>query len=183
MRYIPRALLAGGLGFAAAVLAACGGGSGLLSAGQSSTLNSQLDAVSAAIARGHCTAAAATAQGFDNSVANLTSINPTLTDNLRQASAALAQRAGPECSSRQSSTTPATTKTKTTPTVTTPTSSTPTSTAPATTSTGATTPTTPATTPTPTGTTPTTPTTGGAGVGGTGAATGPSGAATPGSGH
>ena len=182
MRYIPRALLAGGLGFAAAVLAACGGGSGLLSAGQSSTLNSQLDAVSAAIARGHCTAAAAAAQGFDNSVANLISIDQTLTNNLKQASAALAQQAGPDCSTRRSSSSPAAAP-KTTPTLTTPPSTTVTTTTPANTSTGATTPPAPATTQTSTGTTPTTPTTGGAGVGGNGSATGPTGGTTPGNGH
>ena len=39
MRYVPRALLAGGLGFAVSCLAACGGGSGLLSGQQANSLN------------------------------------------------------------------------------------------------------------------------------------------------
>lgn len=182
MRYFPRALLAGGLGFASAVLVACGGGSGLLSAGQSSSLNRRLDAVNSAITRGHCTTAAAAAQGFDNAVANLTSVNPTLTNNLKQASSALAQQAGPDCTNRQSSTVVTTPKPtpKPTPKATTPTSTTPTT--PAGTSTG-TTPTAPATTPTSTGTTPTIPTTGGAGVGGTGTSRSGGGGAPPGNGN
>ena len=51
MGYAPRALLAGGLGFAVSFLVACGGGSGLLSADQASSLNGQLDQVSSAVER------------------------------------------------------------------------------------------------------------------------------------
>ncbi|MGH2895185.1 MAG: hypothetical protein ACRDPM_18235 [Solirubrobacteraceae bacterium] len=45
-----RAFLAGGLGFAAAFAVACGSTNGLLSADQNSSLTSQLDAVSSALA-------------------------------------------------------------------------------------------------------------------------------------
>ena len=55
MRYLPRAILAGGLGFAVSLLiAACGGGSGLLSSDQSSTLSSELASVSSALTAGNC---------------------------------------------------------------------------------------------------------------------------------
>ena len=49
MRYAPRAILAGGLGFAVSCVAACGGGAGLLSGDQSIALSGQADAVSSAV--------------------------------------------------------------------------------------------------------------------------------------
>ena len=57
MGFGSRAFLAGGLGFAAAFVVACGGSNGLLSADQSSTLSNRLDAVSAAVSSGNCAAA------------------------------------------------------------------------------------------------------------------------------
>jgi hypothetical protein len=193
MRYLSRAILPGGLGFAVAVLlAACGGGSGLLSANQSTDLNHQLDAVASAISAGQCTTAASAAQGFDNSVANLTTVNPTLTNNLKQASSALAQQAGPDCHSRPSAPVPTTTKPKTTPSATTttpkttpstPSTTTPSTSTPTNTATGpANTATSPATTTPSPGNTTTNGGSGGAGVGGTGTGTGGSGGASPGSG-
>jgi hypothetical protein len=176
MRYISRALLPGVLGFAVAVLvAACGGSSGLLSADQATSLDNQLNTVAAAIDGGRCNAANNAAQGFDNSVSNLTGIKSQLRANLKEASSALAAQALTDCRNQQTASTPAkTTQTKTasTPTNTTPTSSTPTNTAtqttPATT-TGPSTTTAPATTGTGTGTTSTS---GGAGLTGTGTSTG-----------
>jgi hypothetical protein len=120
MRHIPRALLAGGLGFAVALLvAACGGSSGLLSSGQSATLNNQLASVASAIDSKNCTKAGTAAQNFDNDVSNLpSSVSPTLTQNLKQASAALAQQAEPDCQSEQTTSIPTTTRTTSTPTTT-----------------------------------------------------------------
>jgi hypothetical protein len=176
MRYISRALLPGVLGFAVAILvAACGGSSGLLSANQATSLDNQLNQIAAAINNSQCSAAASAAQGFDNSVSNLTGVNGRLVNNLKQASSALASQAGQDCQEQQTAsvpTKPAKTKTVTsstnsTPTNTTPTSSTPTSTSP-TTTTGTTPSTSPATTTSGTGTS----TSGGAGLTGTGTGTG-----------
>lgn len=189
MRYISRALLPGVLGFAVAVLvAACGGSSGLLSANQATTLDNQLNTVAAAIDSGQCSAAANAAQGFDNSVSNLSGVGAPLVNRLKQASSALASQAQTDCQSQQTASVPAkTTKTKptTTPTNTTPTSSTPTISTPTQTSpttTPNTTSTSPATTTTGTGTTNTS---GGAGLGGTGTGTSTvgSGGATTGNGN
>ena len=71
MGFAPRALLAGGLGFAVAFLAACGGGSGLLSAGQANDLNNSLDQLSNAVGSGQCGAAADAVTTFSNAVVNL----------------------------------------------------------------------------------------------------------------
>ncbi len=185
MRYIPRALLAGGLGFALAVLvAACGGSSGLLSAQQASTLDSQLNAVAAAIDSNHCGQAGAAAQTFDNAVSNLpSSLNKTLTNNLKQASAALAAKAGPDCQSSQHATIPTTTKkTPATTTATTPPTTTTATTTSTPSTTGTHTSTAPATTGTSPGSTSTSGGSGGAGVGSTPTSTN-SGGATAGNGN
>ncbi len=58
MRYVPRALLAGLSGVAVSLLAACGSSGSLLSADQGSTLNAQLNSVSAALAAHNCAAVA-----------------------------------------------------------------------------------------------------------------------------
>ena len=64
MRYALRATIAGGLGFAVSFLVACGGGGGLLSGNQASSLNSQLDQVTSALDSGNCGAVtSATAAG------------------------------------------------------------------------------------------------------------------------
>ncbi|MBV9414575.1 MAG: hypothetical protein JO363_06310, partial [Solirubrobacterales bacterium] len=57
MRFAPRAILAGGLGFAAAFVVACGGSSGLLSGDQSIALSGQADQISSAVQAGDCAAA------------------------------------------------------------------------------------------------------------------------------
>ena len=54
MRYASRAVLAGALGFAAAFVVACGGGSGLLSGDQSLSLSGQGNEVNAAVQSGNC---------------------------------------------------------------------------------------------------------------------------------
>lgn len=176
MRYAPRALLAGGLGFAVSVLVACGGGAGLLSGGQSSTINAALDKVSSAVSAGDCGAAANAASSLTNVVASLPpTVNDTLTSNLDQGASTIAQLATKDCG------TTTRTSTKTTPPpTTTSTTTTSTTTSSSTTSSTATTPTTPTTTPTtttsattttPPGTT-STGTSGGAGVGGGGGGAG-----------
>ncbi|HWF56693.1 MAG TPA: hypothetical protein VG223_18785 [Solirubrobacteraceae bacterium] len=175
MRHIPRALLAGGLGFAVALLvAACGGSSSLLSAGQASTLDAQLSSVASAINAGNCTQAGTAAQNFDNAVSNLpSSVDATLTNNLKQASSALAAKAAPDCQNGSTQSIPTTTKkTPTTPTKTTSTTATGTTTTatgpnPTKTGTGSGTTSTPATTGTNPGSTTTTGASGGAPVTGT----------------
>lgn len=147
MRQVSRAILAGGLGFAVALLvAACGGGAGLLSSDQANSLSSQLDQVSSAVSSGNCGAASSAAAQFVNSVGNLPStLNPTLRSNLNQGASTVSQLAQQDC---RQATTP-TTSTSTTSSTTT------TTTAPKTTTTTTTTSTTPTTPP------PTTSTSGG----------------------
>lgn len=167
MRYLPRALLAGGLGFATSLIAACGGGAGLLSGNQANTLSNQLNQVSSAVAASDCGAANSASQNLVNAVSNLPStINTNLRQDLNQGAATVSQLAAHDCRTTSTPRTPTTT-TSTATTSTPTTSSTSTTTTP-TTSTPTTT-TTPATTPTTTGTT------SGAGSGGGGLSGAPSG--------
>ncbi|MHB8658091.1 MAG: hypothetical protein ACYC91_09080 [Solirubrobacteraceae bacterium] len=174
MRYAPRALLAGWLGFAAAFLVACGANSGLLSSDQASNLNAQLDQVSSDVSAGQCQAATSAAQSFRDAVANLGSVSGTLTTYLKQGAATITELAARQC--RQQTPAAQTSSTPMTPTVTsttasTPTSSTATSTTP-TTSTPTQTTTAPATTTSGPGTTSTSGGSGGAGIGAGGGANG-----------
>jgi hypothetical protein len=171
MRSLLRAILAGGLGFAVSlVIAACGGGSGLLSSDQSSTLSSQLTRISSALASGNCAAAADAARGLNGAVNALPpTVNVTLRNNLFQGASTVAELAQRDC--REKTSTPSVTTPQqtvstsaTAPAPTTTQSSTATTTAPPTTTTSSTTP---ATTPTTSGTTPTGGT-GGAGLNGAG---------------
>jgi hypothetical protein len=180
MRYASRAVLAGALGFAAAFVVACGGGSGLLSGNQASSLNNQLDSVSSALASKNCgDVSSATSQLADDVVNLPSSINSTLRNNLTQGVSTIAQLARRQCANVPS--TPTTPTTPTAPTTTTQTHTTTTPTTPTHTTTTPTTPTntttTPATTSTPSGTTSTG--TGGAGVsqgsGNSGGGSGPGG--------
>lgn len=167
MRYAPRAILAGGLGFAVACVAACGGGSGLLAGDESISLNGQAEEISSAVQSGNCGAATNASAALQDDVQKLPAgVNPTLRRNLSQGAATIARLAQKDCrqSTETTSSTPTTTSTSTSTSTTTPsTTSTSTSTStPTTTSTTSTTSST-ATTPTETGTTSTT--TGGAGLG------------------
>src|ERR1700694_1988201 len=141
MGYAPRALLAGGLGFAVSFLVACGGGSGLLSTTQADTLNSQLDQVASAVSAGQCGAAANAVTTFSNAVINLPpSVSGTLTRNLEQAASTVAQLAAKDCQNPTTSTTSSSTSTSTsTSTTSTPTTTTTTSTPTTTTTTSSTT--------------------------------------------
>jgi hypothetical protein len=167
MRYASRAVLAGALGFAAAFVVACGGGSGLLSSSDASNLNNQLDSVSSALHSKNCgDVSSATSQLADDVVNLPGSLNSTLRNNLTQGVSTIAQLARQQCANvpatpttttpTNTDTTPTQTHTETTPTTPTNTNTTPT--------TPTNTNTTPETTTTPTGTT-TTPGTGGAGLG------------------
>jgi hypothetical protein len=157
MRYLLRAILAGGLGFATSLLiAACGGGAGLLSTDQSSTLSSQLNQLSSAVSAGNCGAVSSAAAALGNSVGNLpATVNPTLRNNLVQGASTVADLAQKDC--HQTTSTPTATSSST-PTPTATSTSTTTSTHPATTSTTPSstpsTSTTPATTPAGSGTSP-----------------------------
>jgi hypothetical protein len=189
MRYILRALLPGVLGFAVAVLvAACGGSSSLFSAAQATSLNGQLAAVQNDLNNGNCSAVVTDAQSFDQAVSNLSGVNGRLVNNLKQASSALANRAGKDCKPQQTTSVPTTpTKPKTVPAAgpTGPTG-TPTTTKTSTTSTSPTTTTgSTSTSPATTGTGPGTTTSGGAGLTGssTGTGTGGSGGASAGGGN
>jgi hypothetical protein len=179
MRYAPRAILAGGLGFAASLVAACGGGSGLLSGDQS-------NAVASAVQAGNCGAAVNASNILSGDVQTLpVTINRTLRSNLTQAAGTIAQLAQQNCHQQTASTPTIPSTTTSTPTTTssTSTSTSTTTTTPTTTTTSTTTTT--ATTPTDTGTTSTT--TGGVGVGGqtttTGGDNGNSGGTGPGNGN
>ena len=101
MRYAPRALLAGGLGFAASFLVACGGSSGLLSGDQAIALNGQLDQISSAVQSGNCGAAVNASAALNNAVQTLpATVNPTLRRNLSQGASTIAELARKDCRSR-----------------------------------------------------------------------------------
>jgi hypothetical protein len=148
MGYASRALSAGGLGFAVAFLTACGGGGhGLLSSDQASTLSNQLDQLSSAVDTGNCGAAHSAVSSLNNAIDNLpSSVNPALATNLKQGAATVGQLEVRDChttttssttSSTPSSTTSSsstTTTSSSTPTSTTTSTSTPTSSSSATTS-------------------------------------------------
>ena len=175
MGFAPRAFLAGGLGFAVSLLAACGGGSGLLSSNQANNLNSQLDQVSAAVKARQCAAAANAITTFSNSVIDLPpAVSPTLTRNLEQGASTVALLAARECqlpaattaTTTSSSSSSSTSSTTTTAPTTTTTQSTSTQTGNPATSTSP--PSTTATSQTSSGTTSTDSGSGGAGLGGGG---------------
>jgi hypothetical protein len=107
MRLAARALLAGGLGFAVSlIVAACGGGSGLLSGDQANTLNGQLDQVNSAVGSRNCAAAANASQGFGNAVANLPqTVNTTLRANLTQGASTISDLAARDCRTTMTPTT------------------------------------------------------------------------------
>jgi hypothetical protein len=166
MRLLPRALLAGGLGFTVSlVVAACGGGSGLLSGDQANTINSQLNQISSALAAGDCRAVSSATVNLSNAVANLPSgVNPTLRSNLDQGVSTVGQLANQQCKPASTGTPTTSTSTSTTTTTTTPTATSHTTTSSATTTTTPTATSTSETTPSGPGTTSTG--SGGAGIGG-----------------
>jgi hypothetical protein len=119
MRYAPRALLAGGLGFAVSFLVACGGGAGLLSGDHASQLNAKLDRVSSAVDAGQCGAASSASASLNAAVRELPpTINRTLARNLNQGASTVADLAQQDCRTRSPATTTAT-KAQTTTTATT----------------------------------------------------------------
>jgi hypothetical protein len=171
MRNLHRALLAGSLGFAVALVAGCGGsGSGLLTGDQASGLQNELNRISSALSAGDCSTVRSATRGLAAQVASLPA---TVNGNLRGAIVSEANQVNSLSVGQCHPVT--TTRTQTTPATTT---STPTTTTPATTPTTPTQTTTTPTTPTTPATTPTTPgnssgggglpggTGGGAGVGG-----------------
>jgi hypothetical protein len=167
MRYAPRAILAGGLGFAVSCVAACGGGAGLLSGDQSIALSGQGNEITSAVQSGDCGAAINASAALNRDVQNLpVTINPTLRANLSQGASTIAQLAAKDCRLHQATTTstPTTTTSTTTPSTTTSTTS-PTTTSSSTTTSTSTTSTS-ATTPTNSGTSSETTTSGGVGLGG-----------------
>jgi hypothetical protein len=121
MGFGSRALLAAVLGFAAAFVVACGSSSnGLLSSGQSSSIASQLTAISNAVQAGHCGKATTASHKLTNLVAGLPSgVNQKLVANLGQGASTVQELAAKDCTTQSTST----------PTVTAPTTSTQTSTA------------------------------------------------------
>ena len=186
MRYAPRAILAGGLGFAVSCVAACGGGAGLLSGDQSIALSGQGNEINSAVQSGDCGAAINASAALNKDVQNLpVTVNPTLRSNLSQGASTIAQLAAKDCRLHAATTTlsPPTTSTPTTTTSPTSSTTTPTTTS-TTTTTSTSTSSSTATTPPNTSTSSTT--SGGVGLGGgttTGTGTGTSGGTGPGDGN
>lgn len=144
MRPALRALVAGGLGFAVSLIAACGGGSHVLSAEQASALKSQLTRLQSAVNAGDCSGVQNALSQLSAEIANVP--NSTARANLTEGFDTLQRQATSECPSstpQTTSTATTTPKPKTTTTQSTPTTTTQTQTIPTTT---ATTPTTPGTT-------------------------------------
>jgi hypothetical protein len=126
-----RAFLAGGLGFAAAFVVACGGSNGLLTADQRSTLSNRLDALSRAVRSGNCPAATTAADAFNTAVGDLPpSVSTKLVQNLGDGAQTVKQLAARDCasasSSRSSTSTSRTTSTQPASTTTTTVTNTPT---------------------------------------------------------
>jgi len=148
MRSLLKVLPLAVLGFAAALLVACGDRSGLLSGGQAGSLQDALAAVQAACADGNSGRAAVAAQSFADRVNALPrgEVDRQLIADLQDGASTLESLVPRSCTGAvTTTTTPTTSTTTTTPTTTT-----------TTTTTEPTTPTT-STTTTPTPTTPTTP--------------------------
>jgi hypothetical protein len=165
MRYAPRAILAGGLGFAVSFVVACGGGSGLLAGNQSIALSGQADQISSAVDSGNCAAALNASAALNRDVQTLPiTVNPTLRSNLSQGASTIARLAGKDCRRRTAATASSPTSTSSSSTSTSKSTSTSTSTTTPTTTTSTTSTSTTATSPTDTGTTSTG--TGGVGLGG-----------------
>jgi len=128
MGFGSRASLAAILGFAAAFVVACGSsGNGLLSSGQSSSIASQLTAISDAVQAGHCGKAAAASRDLTNVIVALPkSVNQKLVANLGQGAGTVQELAVKDCattsrttSTQTTSSTQTTTSTPTTPSTTT----------------------------------------------------------------
>jgi len=186
MRYAPRAILAGGLGFAVSCVAACGGGAGLLSGDQSIALSGQGNEINSAVQSGDCGAAINASAALNKDVQNLpVTVNPTLRRNLSQGASTIAQLAAKDCRQHAATTTLSPPPTSTPTTITSPSSSTTTPTTTSTTTTTSTS-TTSSTATTPPNTSTSSTTTGGVGLGGgttTGTGTGTSGGTGPGDGN
>lgn len=156
MRHGFRAVVAGGLGFAVSLIAACGSSSssGLLSADTATSLTNQLQQASTDIQQGNCAAAHDELAKLSQDIQNLpSSVNSTLRSNLNEGLTRAQELAATQCKSPTSTTPTTTTATTTTPTTTTETTTQPTTTQTTTTQTTPPTTTTPATTPVNPGTT------------------------------
>ena len=108
MRPALRALVAGGLGFAVSLIAACGGGSRVLSADQANALSSQLNQVQAAVNRGDCSGIVDSLSQLSAGISNVP--NATAKANLTEGFDTLQSQAKSQCPSS----TPRTTSTATT---------------------------------------------------------------------
>jgi hypothetical protein len=130
-RLLTRALLAAMLGFAAALVVACGSsgsGKGLLSADESRTISSALDAVSSAVHAHSCARAKTALTALDDSLQNLSDgTNSKLVHNLGHGASTVSQVALTQCHQQATTTTTSSTTTTTSSTVAT-TTSTPTTT-------------------------------------------------------
>jgi hypothetical protein len=115
MGFGSRVSLAAVLGFAAAFAVACGSsGNGLLSSGQSSSIASQLTAISNAVQGGHCGRATVASHRLNNLITDLPSdVNQKLVTNLGQGASTVQELAAKDCTT-QSTSTPTVTVPKTT---------------------------------------------------------------------
>jgi hypothetical protein len=117
-RFLTRALLAAVLGFTAAFAVACGSsgsGKGLLSAGESRTISSALDAVSSAVRAHSCTRAKSAVTALDASLQNLSpNTSSQLVRNLGHGATTVSQLALSQCHPHPKPTTTSTTATTTT---------------------------------------------------------------------
>ncbi len=109
MRYVPRAILAGGLGLAAAFLVACGGGSSLLSSGQANSLLAAFDRVGQAAGSGNCASINNATSQLNSQIQNLPgSIQGNITDSLNQWASTVGGLATKACGSTKTTTTTST---------------------------------------------------------------------------
>src|SRR6266567_57242 len=95
MRPALRALVAGGLGFAVSLIAACGGGSRVLSADQANALSSRLNQLQTAVNHGDCGGALSALNSLSTEIANVP--NATARANLTEGFDTLQRQATREC--------------------------------------------------------------------------------------
>jgi hypothetical protein len=116
MRPALRALVAGGLGFAVSLIAACGGGSHVLSADQASALSAQLDSLQRDVNAGDCAGVQSSLSQLSTEIANVP--NATARANLTEGFDTLQSQAAADCRASTPQTTPTTKAPKTTTTTT-----------------------------------------------------------------
>lgn len=98
MRFVRKAIAAGGVGLAAVAIAGCGSDGHLLSSGESQRLQAQLNSVAQAVRDGDCTGAQRALVAFQNDIGQLSGVDATLVNNLNQGASTIQALTTRKCS-------------------------------------------------------------------------------------